>query len=88
MRERGPVNDAYPEDVLKRGGYQDRGCDITPQCLACPLPQCRYELGHGQARSRQRQTRIAPLLAQSLSPQDAADRLGISKRTVYRLRKP
>jgi hypothetical protein len=21
----------------------DRGCDLAPRCLECPLPQCRYD---------------------------------------------
>lgn len=23
--------------------YRDDGCDVSPTCLQCPLPQCKYE---------------------------------------------
>ena len=34
----GPVID-HPALLL------DRGCDVAPSCLACPLTLCRYEVG-------------------------------------------
>ncbi len=23
--------------------YEDTGCEVSPSCLNCPLPQCKYD---------------------------------------------
>ena len=23
--------------------YEDTGCEVSPSCLTCPLPQCKYD---------------------------------------------
>lgn len=33
--------DPRPEQVA----FQDEGCSISPTCLNCPLPVCRYDMG-------------------------------------------
>ena len=34
-----PVVDVVPE----RYPYRDEGCEVSPSCLRCPLPQCKYD---------------------------------------------
>jgi len=33
--------DALPEHIA----YQDEGCSVSPTCLNCPLPVCKYDMG-------------------------------------------
>jgi hypothetical protein len=28
--------------------YPDRGCELAPRCLECPLPRCRFDLVEGK----------------------------------------
>ena len=62
-------------------------CDISQDCLACPLPQCHADLpgGIGQAR-RQLSTLnfYRVVYEEDLSPEEAAIRFRIKPRTVYR----
>lgn len=37
-------SDALPENSL----YFDNGCDVAPQCLSCPLPECKYVVEEGK----------------------------------------
>ena len=39
-----PRQDALPE----RHAYADTGCDVAPQCLSCPLPECKYVVEEGK----------------------------------------
>ena len=34
-----PPVDPRPEHV----DYRDEGCELAPECLACPLPRCRHD---------------------------------------------
>ena len=39
-RERAaPFLDAIPEEMH----YADDGCEASPHCLQCPLPQCKHD---------------------------------------------
>lgn len=29
---------------IGKGNYVDTGCEVSPLCLRCPLPMCRYEM--------------------------------------------
>lgn len=77
-------SDALPENTE----YLDRGCDLYPSCLNCPLPRCRYE-EPGGAAGMLRGGRDAAILR--LSGQDgvSVDRLaemfGLSRRTIFRV---
>ena len=77
------VRDGLPENV----SYRDDGCDLHERCLTCPLPACRYEMPPGRARALSQATALGDLLANGLTMDEAAARLGVSRRTVYRLRR-
>ena len=34
-----PTMDMLPEHFP----YRDDGCDVSPSCLRCPLPRCKYD---------------------------------------------
>jgi len=74
--------DALPEHHT----YQDRGCDVSPTCLACPLPQCRYDMRHGLSsmQSAERKRRVAKMLDDGANVGEIAAALGVATRTVYR----
>lgn len=75
------------EDALPEGAnyYADTGCDLNPACLTCPLPKCRYDEHRAAARARTRKEQVIILHAAGHKPQDIADFVGISKRSVFRM---
>ena len=77
------TRDGLPENT----SYQDDGCDIHDQCLTCPLPACRYEMPPGRARALAQAAALGQLLALGRTMDEAALDLGVSRRTVYRLRR-
>ena len=77
------TRDGLPENM----SYQDDGCDIHHQCLSCPLPACRYEMPPGRARALSQAAALGQLLVQGHTMEEAAAELGVSRRTVYRLRR-
>jgi len=67
--------------------YQDRGCNLHPSCLACPLARCQYDepaYQRASARQNERERKVRALIDDGLTPNEIADHLGISIRTVYR----
>ena len=76
--------DARPENVR----YRDEGCDLSPSCLNCRLPVCRYDCPFGTRRLRtlDRDEEIVRLRHRDRLPIDAlADRFHVSRRTVFRI---
>ena len=76
------ATDRLPEQIH----YRDTGCDIAPRCLECPLPQCRYDLPPKRAGALLREAKLRRLLAEGLTIDAAAERMGVSRRTVFRLK--
>jgi hypothetical protein len=75
--------DQLPENMR----YRDDGCNIHPQCLTCPLPQCRYE-DRGGLRgmmNAHRDREIVALRMKGVGAAEVASRFGISRRTVFRV---
>jgi len=73
-----------PEDThYEVGGCPDLG---IPSCLACPLPRCRYDLQSGEARALLQAMRLKVLTDAGRTRDEAAAEMGVSRRTVYRLR--
>jgi hypothetical protein len=76
--------DALPEYV----DYEDRGCDLYPSCLHCPLPKCRYE-EPGGAAAMLRTGRDASIIRLAERDGVSIDRLaemfGLSRRTIFRV---
>jgi len=68
--------------------YQDRGCDLFPSCLKCPLPRCRHDVQAQGTRSA-RMLRDREIFRQrSTSGKSAADlaaEFDLSKRTIQRI---
>ncbi len=76
--------DTLPENVR----YRDEGCDLSPSCLNCRLPVCRYDSPSGARRLRtlDRDREIVRLRRGDRLPIDAlADRFHVSRRTVFRI---
>ena len=82
----GMVIDAPPE----RYPYRDEGCEVSPSCLRCPLPQCKYD-DPGWFQREQRRERdhrvMEALMEHDLSVPEAAARFDVSPRTVFRIRR-
>ena len=69
--------------------WRDSGCpdlDI-PTCLGCPLPACRYDLPPKRAGALARWARLRALLAAGSTVEAAADAIGVSRRTGFRLKR-
>lgn len=76
--------DALPE----RFQYQDDGCEVSPSCLRCPLPRCKYDDPGWLNRlaREQRDRRILRVWLEGGTPVDGlARRFGVSERTVFRI---
>jgi hypothetical protein len=75
--------DALPEFTR----YHDDGCDVSPSCLTCPLPRCRYEQPGGLRVlfNEARDDDIIELRARGASAAELAGRFGVSRRTVFRV---
>jgi hypothetical protein len=76
--------DALPENIR----YRDEGCDLSPSCLNCRLPVCRYDHPAGTRRLRTlgRDEEIVRLRRRERLPIDAlARRFHVSRRTVFRI---
>jgi len=85
VRERG---DALPEHIQ----YRDTGCDLSPSCLNCTLPLCRYDQPDAANRprslGRDEEEELVRLWRREHLPVDAlAHRLGVSRSTVYHILK-
>lgn len=77
------MRDGLPENTP----YRDDGCDLHDHCLTCPLPACRYEMPPGRARALAQAAALGRLLQGGRTMDEAAIELGVSRRTVYRLRR-
>lgn len=78
MRDR----DGLPEHAT----YVDEGCDLWEHCMSCPLPKCRYEMEPGKARSLLMAAALDRMLHAGVTLDGAAVILGVSRRTIFRLR--
>ena len=76
------------ETLPEHTQYRDEGCDISPSCLHCPLPQCRYD-DPGWLRRETKSRRDLEVLqiheAEDLGPTDLARRFGLSRRPIHRI---
>ena len=67
----------------------DDGCDVSKSCLKCPLPQCKYDdpTGYRIFKQNQKDQESFKIVnEEGLSNQQAADRLGVTPRTMYRIK--
>ena len=79
---------ARREALPEHADYRDEGCDLSPSCLACPLPRCRYD-EPGGARTminRVRDEEISRLRFDAGMPvEDISRQFHVSRRTVFRV---
>ena len=79
-------DDPMPEHV----DYRDEGCEVAPECLACPLPRCRHD-NPGWLRREAKDKRNRDLLAvrreEGLGVVALANRFGLSRSMVHRILK-
>ena len=71
--------------------YVDDGCEVSPKCLECPLPLCRYDdpQGFENWRRRAKRTRDRAMILARVNHGTTAEELakehGIVPRTVFRI---
>ncbi len=68
--------------------YRDEGCSVSPSCLHCPLPWCKYDdpaAYHRELRlSRDREVMQVKREQGKTVPQ-LAQHFGLSERTIHRI---
>ena len=67
---------------------QPDGCDVSPRCLNCPLPQCRFDdpaAYQHWVKTHGLHGRILELTAAGELNQTIAHQAGCALRTVYRV---
>jgi hypothetical protein len=72
--------DTLPEHVK----YRDTGCSLSPSCLACPLPVCRYDTPSQTEQGFRTRQAVLELRDKGMRPTQIAARLGVTRRTVWR----
>ena len=67
--------------------YEDTGCEVSPSCLSCPLPQCKYD-DPGWFQRYRRFSRDMNVLTvmqrEGLTVEETAERFSVTVRTVFR----
>ena len=84
LRRGTPLVDQMPELYP----YRDDGCELSPSCLNCPLPRCKYDDPGWIQRERRRKRDAAVLKARHhdrLTVPQLAQRFRVSERTVFRI---
>lgn len=67
--------------------YPDTGCEVSPSCLACPLPQCKHDdpVWYQQYRRQGRDLRILDAYVnEKATVFQLAQRFQLSPRTIHR----
>lgn len=80
-----PRRGGLPEEIEYRVG----GCRVHGHCLTCPLPACVYDAPRAMAEAAKvsRAREVERLMAGGLGPTAVAAELGVSRRTVFRIRR-
>ncbi|MFQ5874543.1 MAG: hypothetical protein ACE5JL_12185, partial [Dehalococcoidia bacterium] len=79
-----PGRDLRPEFIR----YRDDGCEVSPSCLRCPLPRCRYDDPgwlRREAKARRDREVLTAHRSEGLGPSELARRFGLSRRTIHRI---
>ena len=82
--ENAKTNTTVPEDKY----YEDEGCEASPSCLTCPLPQCKYDDPSSFKKLKQAKNdlRISNTIQEeNLTVEEAAERFSLTTRTVLRV---
>lgn len=84
LRRSTPLVDQLPELYP----YKDDGCELSPSCLNCPMPRCKYDDPGWMQRERRRRRDQAVLNARrqdGLTVPQLARRFRVSERTIFRI---
>jgi len=67
--------------------HPDKGCDVAPLCVECPLPFCKYDNPKAY-HSWQKDERDSVITADmpNLSQKQLAAKYGLSVRTIQRIK--
>ena len=68
--------------------YRDEGCELSPSCLRCHLPRCKYDVprdGREEHRRERDRLLIEARYREGLPVGEVARKFGLSQRTVYRI---
>ena len=68
--------------------HQDSGCEVSPSCLSCPLPKCKYDdpVWYQQYQQAQVDLRVMETIrAEGLTVKQAAARFSVTSRTIFRI---
>ena len=79
---------ARANEIPNYDSYKDEGCEASPSCLTCPLPQCRYDnpIWFQQYKRLARDFRIwKTIQSESLTANKAAERFSVTARTISRI---
>lgn len=80
-----PIIDVLPE----RYPFRDDGCDVSPSCLICPLPRCKYDdpvAYHRELKESRNQKVVQMKRAhETTTTAQLAQRFGVSPRTIDRI---
>ena len=80
----GTTVDAVPEFYH----YEDTGCEVSPSCLNCPLPRCKYDDPVWFQRHQRLSKDLDVLTAmrlEDLAVEEAAERFSVTVRTIFRI---
>ncbi len=79
-----PSIDLLPEHYP----YHDDGCEVSPSCLRCPLPKCKFDDPGWLSRERRARRDCEVLQTrrnEGITVLELARRFHISQRTVHRI---
>lgn len=68
--------------------YEDKGCQASPSCLTCPLPQCKYDDPASFNKLKQVKKDLGILnemQAENLTVNETAKRFSVSTQTILRI---
>ena len=68
--------------------YEDTGCEVSPSCLSCPLPQCKYDdpVWFPRHRRLARDLKVwSTMQSERLTADEAAQRFSVTVRTIFRI---
>ena len=70
--------------------YVDEGCEVSPLCLECPLPQCKYDDPYWYQQYRRAQRDHEVIAAQKhdgMNIRNLAMKFQMSERSIFRILK-
>ena len=80
-------NEPSVDNIPELSAYADTGCEVSPSCLRCPLPQCKYDdpIWYQQYRRQGRDLRVLTAQqSEGATVFQLAEQFGVSQRTILR----